>query len=373
MAAPKSRIHFITGSDEAGVKKQAAELAKSLAPDADAFGLETIDGAFDTVDAAAGAITETIQSLLTLPFLGGTKLVWLKSASFLADTIAGKSELVVDGLEKLCKVLEAGLPEDVTFLLSAPQPDKRRSAYKTLVKLASTTVVDLPSLGFGGGEDQIIDWTATRVRAAGLRLSADAIETLAARIGLDSRQLDSELEKLSTAFGTATPVDADAVRELVPQTREGGIFDLSNAISKRDLPLALETLAQLFRQGEKGVGILLAAIVPTVRNLLCAKDLIARHKLPQPSHAKSFEGSLNRLSESALSHIPRKKDGTFSTYALGLAAVSSSHYALAELEAGFRACAEANQTLLSGNLTDEIIITRLLVGLLSRESKPTAR
>ena len=121
------------------MRKAASALAQELAPGADVFGLETIDGAVDSVDAAAKSVQETMQSLLTLPFLGGSKLVWLKNASFLADSVAGRSESVLAALEKLCGVLNSGLPQGVSFLLSAPLADKRRAAFKSLSRLADNT------------------------------------------------------------------------------------------------------------------------------------------------------------------------------------------------------------------------------------------
>jgi DNA polymerase-3 subunit delta len=363
-----SSIYFVTGSDEAAVKKAARALAEKLAPGADAFGLETIDGAVDTVDACTRAAEDAVQALLTLPFLGGSKLVWLKSAAFLADSVAGRSESVTNALEKLCDVLKAGLPVGVTFLLSAPHTDKRRTLYKTLTKLADTQIHDMPDLGFRAGEEEIIEWTTSRVHKRDLQLSPEAVETLAARIGLDTGQLENELDKLETAFGKSHPIGAEDVRGLVPQTREGGIFDLSEAIARRNLPLALDTLQQLMRQGEKGVGILLAAIVPTVRNLLLVKDLLVRHKISPPTQPQFFGSSLKRLPESALSHLPRKKDGSLNTYPLGIAAINASHYALPELEAAFAGCAAANQELLSGRMTDDVVLTRLLIGFLSRKT-----
>lgn len=374
MAAAKtktSNMYFLTGSDESGVKKAAVALAAKLAPGADAFGLEVIDGAVDTVDPATRAVEETIQALLTLPFLGGSKLVWLKSAVFLADSVAGRSDSVVGAMEKLCEVLKSGLPDGVTFLLSAPQADKRRTTYKTLCKLAETEIIDMPDLGFRAGEEEIVEWTMSRVHARDLQLSAEAVEMLAARIGLDSGQLDNELDKLETAFGKSHPVSTEEVRALVPQTREGGIFDLSEAVARRNLPLALETLQQLMRQGEKGVGILLAAIVPTVRNLLLVKDLMVRNKISPPAQAHFFAGSLKRLPDAAISHLPKKKDGTLNAYPLGIAAMNASHFSLPELEAAFAACAAANQELLSGRMTDDVIITRLLIGFLSRKTAQT--
>lgn len=366
--AKTSQINFLTGSDEAAVRKAGSALARELAPGADVFGLETIDGAVDTADAATKCVQETIQALLTLPFLGGSKLVWLKNASFLADSVTGRSESVLDALEKLCGILISGLPEGVSFLLSAPLADKRRATFKSLSKLAAIQVHDLPDLGFRGDEDAIIEWMTARVHERNLQLDPDAIEILTARVGLDTLQLESELEKLETAFGKARPISGVDVRILVPQTREGGIFDLSEGIARRDLPLALETLDQLFRQGERGIGMLLAAIVPTVRNLLLVKDLLARHKLPPPSQPQFFAGALKRLPTEATSHLPRKKDGTISAYSLGIAATNAAHYSLAELEEGFAGCAAANQQLLSGSLTDEVVLARLLIRLLSRKT-----
>ena len=366
-----SEVHFVTGSDEAAVRKAAVELAKELAPDADVFGLEVIDGAADNVEAAVNALQQASQALLTLPFLGGSKLVWLKNASFLVDAGAGRSESVTRALERLCQVLESGLPEGVSFLLSAPLADKRRTGYKLLTKLATTAVYDLPHVGFRGDEEAIAEWTAMRARERGLQLPADAVDVLAARVGLNPLQLESELGKLETALGTGTRISSGEVRLLVPQTREGGIFDLSDAILKRDLPLALETLHQLIHQGEHGIPILLAAVVPTVRNLLLVKDLMLSYSLPPPSQPQFFAQTLKLFAPAETAHLPRKKDGTVSAYLLGIAAISASHYTLEELRKGFAACAAANQQLLSGTLTDAVIMERLLIELLSRKDRQT--
>src|SRR5205085_1991956 len=149
-----ANIRAIVGSDEARVKREAAELAKQLAPaEAGEFGLETVDGATDNVDGAANAIRSTIAALQTLPFFGGGKLVWLKSANFLSDDIRGKSASVLEPLEELAGILIGGLPNDVTFLVSAIDPDKRRSFYKTLAKVAEIQIFDEPDLNRSGWEE----------------------------------------------------------------------------------------------------------------------------------------------------------------------------------------------------------------------------
>lgn len=366
--SPSARsCYLVSGGDEASVKATARALSEKLAPGADAFGLEVVDGAVETVDASVLRIEETVGALLTLPFLGGKKLVWLKSVSFLTDTVTGRSEAVLEALARLCDTLESGLPEGVSFLLSAPGADKRRSAYLRLSKLCETTTCELPDIGFRGGEEALIEWVGTEVRKRGLQLDADAVEALASRVGLDTMQMEGELAKLETAFGKAAVIVAEDIRMLVPQTRQGGIFDLSGAVLRRDLPLALESLAQLFHQGEKSVGILLAAIVPTVRNLLLMKDLMQRHRI-SAGYSSALSSALGRLPAHEASHLPRKKDGTLNIYPLSLAASHASNFTLAELTQGFRECAAAAHHFFSSQLENDVILARLLLGLLARGS-----
>ena len=189
----------------------------------------------------------------------------------------------------------------------------------------------------------------------------EAARILTARVGTNTGQIDSELAKLVTAAGEGTIITEKLVRDLVPLTRAGGIFDLSDAINKRNLPLCLETLDQLRRQGENAIGILLAAIVPTVRNLLVAKDLMERHRMRPPSQPQFFASELKKLSTEETAHLPRKKDGGLNTYGIGLAAVNATRFERDHLVAAFLACRDANLKLLSGHGSEETVLTQLLV------------
>lgn len=361
------RLHFVTGSDEAEVRITAKDKAAKLAPaDAGEFGMETIEIPADTVDCAVEMINQTIGAIRTLPFFGG-KLVWMKGVTFLKDSVQGRSETVQEALEKFLGVLREGLPEGITLLISAPEPDKRRSFYKTLCELSETVIKDKFEIGgFGATEDDLIDWVSDRCRERGVKIDRGAAEVLAGRIGANSGQLQSEIQKLVTSAGAGNPVTETLVRELVPLTRAGGIFDLSNAINKRDLPLCLDTLVQLRRQGENAVGILLAAIVPTVRNLLVAKDLMERHRMRPPAQPQFFASDLKRLRSEETAHLPRKKDGTLNTYGIGLAAVNAARFNRDHLVSAFLACRDANQRLLSGQGSEETLLTQLIVRIVAK-------
>lgn len=362
------RLHFVTGSDEAEVRMAAKDLASRLAPpDAGEFGLETIELPADTVDCAVEMVDRTIGAIRTLPFFGG-KLVWMKGVTFLKDSVQGRSETVQESLEKFLQVLREGLPEGITLLISAPEPDKRRGFYKSLCEAADTVIKDRIEIGgFGGhSEDDLIDWVSERCRERGVKIDPRAAEVLAGRIGANSGQLQAEIQKLATSAGEGAVISEQLVRDLVPVTRAGGIFDLSDAINRRNLPLCLDTLSQLLRQGENAVGILLAAIVPTVRNLLVAKDLMERHKLRPPAQPQFFASELRKLRTEETAHLPRKKDGQLNTYGIGLAASNAARFGLEHLEKAFLACRDANRKLLSGHGSEQTILTELIVRIVAK-------
>ena len=125
-AASKAKIapnlFAVLGNDEALVKEEALKLCNKLsAPDAGDFGNDVIDGVSENSGHAAQIINQTIQALQTMPFFGGEKVVWLKNANFLGDSITGKAGATLDALETLGDVLEAGVPEGVKFILGATE------------------------------------------------------------------------------------------------------------------------------------------------------------------------------------------------------------------------------------------------------------
>jgi DNA polymerase-3 subunit delta len=361
-AAKSAAIRVVAGSDEAEVKRRAAELAETMAAaDAGEFGKDVIDGTADNADQAAGRIDETRQALLTLPFFGGDKLVWLKSANFLADTVLGRSNTVQEALERLQETLAEGLPEGVKFLLSAIEPDKRRTFYKALGKLGEVEVFDKVDSTRGGWEEAAGSLIEGRAVGRGLRLGPEAIELLALLTGGDSRQVDNELEKIDLYLGPGRrEATVDDVRTLVPLTRAGVVFELGNALAARETSRCFALAEQLLKQGESAVGILLVAIVPTVRSLLLVKDLMQRHRLRPPQAPWFFNSTLNGLPAEATEHLPRKKDGTINAYALGLAAVHAKRFEIEELRDLLDACLAANVRLVTSGLDERVVLAELI-------------
>ena len=362
-----ANVYAVVGSDESAVKAAAAELATRLAPaEAGDFGVEAIDACADNVDQAAARIRSAIEALQTLPFFGGGKLVWLKNANFLADNKLGGSAAVQEALEALSAALEGDLGGgEVRFLLSAPEVDKRRSFYKALTKRAELQIFDKLDSSRNGWEEAATDLVQSLGRKYRLRFDDEALDLFVLFTGGDTRTIKSELEKIDLFLGEKErQVSLDDVRTLVPLSRGGVIFELGNALAARDLDRALKLVRRLLDRGEKAIGILLAAIFPTVRNLLLAKDLMQRHQLPRPSAPFSFISSLNRLPPEATAHLPRKKDGSINGYTLGIAAVQAHRFETEQLVAGLEACLVANLQIVTSQLDHELILNQVVVKLL---------
>jgi DNA polymerase-3 subunit delta len=364
-------IYAVVGSDEAEVKRVAAELAAKITPpEAGDFGLEIIDGVAENADQAVARIRSTIDALQTLPFFGSSKVVWLKSANFLGDTQISRAASVRSALEELSDLIENGLGSDITFLISATEVDKRRSFYKSLAKRAELQVFDRLDSSRSGWEEEAIEIVRGRAKGHKLQFDDDALDLFVLLTGGDTRQIENELDKIDIFLGGERRVKVDQVRELVPLSRAGVIFELGSALAARDLERALTLVRRLLDQGESAIGILLVAVLPTIRNLLLAKDLMERHRIARPHAPFQFISAINRLPADATEHLPRKKDGSINAYALGIAAQHAHRFETKQLIEGMQACLRANLQLVTTQLDHELVLTEIVVKLLGANAVP---
>ena len=374
MPAPKTAtaaaFHVFMGSDEARVKEAALVKVRQLTPkDAGDFSNDVIDGTADHADHAGTICSNVCMALQTLPFFGGLKVVWLKNANFLGDTQTGRAQAAVEGFERILDIAEKGLGSDVRLVISTTGIDKRRAAYKRVSKFASIEVFDKPDTSRAGWEGPVIAVANKRAKELGITFESGAIELLVQMAGDDTRQLENELEKIDLYLGERRRAGLKTVQGLVSMSRAGVLWDLGNAIGKRDLPRALELLGTLMYQGQNAIGLLLAAIVPRVRSLLLVKDMGSRYKLNKLNYP-GFCTSLEALPSSATSHLPRKKDGTgFNAYPLFLALPETGNFTLEELHAAFKACLDANVKLVTSSLDPKLVLERLLIGMLARKPR----
>lgn len=344
-------VQAVLGSDDAEVKRVARELAQKMTPAAGGdFACDVIEGHVSNASEAAVRIHQTVEALQTFPFFGGEKLVWLKNANFLGDTVTSKAAETLEALESLQQLLEKGLPEGIRFLLSATECDKRRAFSKALVALATVQTFDHMDTSKAGWEEKAMVLVRQQADSMGLRFEGDALELFAVRTGGERRVILSELEKISLYLGETTrAVTLADVRLLVPMSGTAVVFELGNALAARNTAAALDLLELLKRQkDESPIKSMLVAIIPTFRNLLAVKELMETHRLSPPREPFFFGKTLEKLPAQATEHLPRKKDGGINAYSLGIAAQHAHRFSLKELRAAQKSVLEANIALVSG-------------------------
>jgi DNA polymerase-3 subunit delta len=83
----------------------------------------------------------------------------------------------------------------------------------------------------------------------GLKAESDVLAELADMLGGDLARLDSELEKLSLYAGESGVITRADVELLTPEARQGGVFELSDALARKDRSRALEIVSTLAAGG----------------------------------------------------------------------------------------------------------------------------
>ena len=373
-AAAADNIWAFIGTDDLKVKEAAQLLTKKLvSPDNADFGLEVIEGAADNIEHALRLIRNTAEALQTVPFFGGDKVVWLKGATFLADTVVGRSERTLEALEELGTILQHGLPPDIKFILTATDVDKRRGFFNTLKKVVQLEVHDVVDTSRPGWEELVMEVVGERAREWKMEFEQEALILFVMLAGEHTRQIDNELEKLDLFVGKGRAITPDDVRQIVAQTRQGIVWELGNALGVRDLPRALNVLRLLLEQGESAIGVLLAAIVPRLRSLSQARELAENYGVKLTSSYPQYVKLLERLPEEILESIPKKKDGSgVNAYPLYMAAQEMGNYTAAELRAALEESLNANRRLVTSGLDPDVILNQLLIRILTRPARRPA-
>lgn len=175
--------------------------------------------------------------------------------------------------------------------------DKRKKENKELVANKKITLRDF-TLPHG---KELNNWITKRVEFYGGKISKDAVELLAVRLGRDGGketkiagkvisveeifnlwQADGEIKKL-LAFAAGKEIGRQGVLDLVPENWEVDVFDLTNAIADNQKQKAFELLKGFLKEqnasDEKGAIIQLNALLSEqFRNVAMVQDFVASKK-----------------------------------------------------------------------------------------------
>ncbi len=243
------------------------------------------------LDGRKTTLSELRHAADAIPFLADKRLVVVEG---LLARLAGRKgkgddgdDAAVSGTAKdFLNGLLAYLPQlsDTTRLVLVETQSLKDThpIVKLALKQSSKSVIEFKQPQAG----ELPAWITTRAKKHGGVFDGKAALKLATLIGGDLRRLDQEIIKLITYVNAQRPVTEKDVTLLVADVSISSVFDLVDALGKREGKRAAHELHHLLDQGENPLG-LLAMVVRQFRLLILVKELQARN-LPSDAIAKEI-------------------------------------------------------------------------------------
>jgi DNA polymerase-3 subunit delta len=192
--------------------------------------------------------------------------------------------LGAEGMAQLAAYLEAPAPE-TCLVLAAQKADGRLKLFQLAKKKGFLHELVVPR--------NLSAWVMEEAARRGARVKPDAARRLADVVGGDLGRLSSSLEQL-VLYADGRAVEAADVDELVAETRERSVFELTNAVGQGGTDgrrKALGAVARLVEQRESAIGVTMM-LARHVRQLALIKELSAertpRSELPRLVGAPPF-------------------------------------------------------------------------------------
>jgi len=212
---------------------------------------------FDALEASCGP-DEILAAARTVPMLGPRRLVQVRDAHLLnAEQLGRLLPYVKDPAPFTC------------LLLIGDKVDLRLKFFTELKKQGVVQRYEPLK------ERQASGWVTGEARRQRIKLRPGAAERLADAVGTDMAQLSSALERLSLYKGAEQAIGPDDVDELLAQTRQHSIFELTNAVGRGLRREAMLVLRRMLQDREPGVRIV-TMLARHLRQIWSAKELSAR-------------------------------------------------------------------------------------------------
>lgn len=228
-----ANIYLLMGEEDFLVQ-EAVQLLKIKSVDAN-----TIDFNCDMFDVGDTPAAQVKDSAEMLPMMSARRLVVYRGVDDLKDK----------DWEQLYPLLDNPV-ESTTFVMTCTSLDKRKKSYKKVAGAAIIVELKRPY------ESQIADWIDYLAFQLEITISREAGQLLKQFVGVNLTELNNELGKLRDFLGERKTVEANDVLQVVSQTRVDRIFDLTDAIGRKDRVTALHSLANLLEHGQSEVGVL---------------------------------------------------------------------------------------------------------------------
>lgn len=247
--ARKHRFYLLLTESDFAQREVCRLLLDAVVPSHRDFNVSRLNCTKETSAAEVTALAEE------LPIMQERRLLWVSQAHLMSDAQALR--------------LAAYLPEapETTWMFFSATPSLRSPASVDDDETTSGPVSGLKRLTefvkkqglvvqAGMKPNEVLAWMKRDVARRGLSASDTTCAALRDRVGDDLTALSSELDKLGCYVAERAHIDVEDIDRLVRGTAQRRIFDLSDAMARRDTTEALRVLTDLLNADEPPLRIL---------------------------------------------------------------------------------------------------------------------
>ena len=289
---------------------------------------------YDQVQGKGGEASQILAAAQTLPMMSTRRLLLIR----------GLDGMAAAELSKLLDYLESPNPSTVIVAL-CEKVDKRIKFFQRAKKLGYLHELGAPK--------RLGPWIRDEAKRQRVELAGSAADRLGEVVGADLARLGLAIEQLALYAGDR-PIEVDDVDDLIADTRERTVFELTDAIASRNQARAQLAVAGLFEQRQSSIGVVM---------------MLARHMrqigLCQAGRAQRLGGSELAKKVGVPPFVLDKLSRQSTKYSVR--AVAKSLTLLGEADRALKGFGHSGKVLGRG-LSERVIVEGLVRGLIELSS-----
>ncbi|MEL7566666.1 MAG: DNA polymerase III subunit delta [Dehalobacterium sp.] len=255
-----SLVYLFYGAERLLLQEALDSLTKFLAPGGAG------DFNYEKFDAGMASPSQVVNAANLLPVFAEKRLVVVTGVPWFSSGKGGEEESKNSELSSLLTYLENPSPSTCLVLVAGEKIDGKRKIVKTIKKTGQVIEFTSPK-GI-----ELNEWMDKSFREMGKKAARRAIDYLAVAVGNNMSLLEQEIEKVSLFVGPAAEVTLQDVMQTVSVSSNLTVFNLVDAVSKKDSASAVFQLRELVKNGEPEIKIL-ALLARQMRILLQIQSL----------------------------------------------------------------------------------------------------
>lgn len=304
-----SLVYLFYGSERLMLEEALDRLTKYLTPG----GIGDFN--YEKFDAGGASAAQVVNAANMLPIFAEKRLVVVTGAPWFSGNKRRKSNEEEDKRDEedeeepdnqegelLLAYLKNPSPSTCLVFIAGEKIDGKRKTVKAIKKTGQAVeFTALKGMELNKWVDRICQKNSNRIKR-------EAIDYLIAAAGHNMSLLEQEIEKVGLFVGSSKEITLEHVMQTVSKSNNLNVFDLVDAVSKKDAATAVFKLRELIQNGEIPIKII-GLLAWQIRSLLHIKSL--RNKGLGESQIIAASGINSYVVKKGL-----VASGNFSTYEL---------------------------------------------------------